>query len=120
MDDLGPPVSYAVLEPGTPVYSSEGEHVGKVTHVLADISEDVFDGVVFDEHEGPGGNRFVDADQIADIHERGLRLKLDTRACHELPRPSANPAVMHDDPVDSGSALSDKLRRAWDLVSGKY
>ncbi|HEX5309544.1 MAG TPA: PRC-barrel domain-containing protein [Solirubrobacteraceae bacterium] len=120
MQDLGAAISYEVLDPGTPVYSSEDEHIGNVTHVLADSSEDVFDGVVIDEREGPGGHRFVDADQIADIHERGLRLKLDTRSCRELPPPSPNPAVMRDDPADSSSALSNKLRRAWDLVSGKY
>ena len=120
MDDLGAPISYEVLEAGTPVYSSDGERVGEVTHVLVDTGEDVFDGVVIDDHEGPGGHRFVDADQVGEIYERGLGLKLDAKACQELPRPSANPAVISDDPADSRSGLSQKLRRAWDLVSGNY
>jgi uncharacterized protein YrrD len=120
MQDLGAAISYEALDPGTPVYSSDGERVGEVTHVLADLSEDVFDGVVIDEREGPGGHRFVDADQIGDIHERGLLLTLDAQSCRELPHPSANPAVMRDDPADSESGLSRKLRRAWDLVSGNY
>lgn len=120
VDDLGAPISYEVLESGTPVYSSDGERIGEVTHVLADTSEDVFDGIVLDESVGPGGHRFVDADQIGEIHEHGLELRIDAGACRELPRPSANPAVMNDDPADSTSALSAKLRRAWDLVSGNY
>ena len=121
MDDHGLPISYEVLEPGTPVYSSDGEHVGEVTHVLSVPEEDVFDGIVIDEHEGQGDHRFADADDVDSIHERAVTLKLDADACRELPAPSANPAVMHDDPADAGgSAISNKLHRAWDLVSGKY
>ncbi|MGA9875575.1 MAG: hypothetical protein WBQ21_07190 [Solirubrobacteraceae bacterium] len=121
MDDSGLPIAYEALEPGTPVYSSDGQQIGEVTHVLSVPEEDVFDGIVLDEREGPGGHRFADANDIGAIHERAVTLKLDAAACHDLPAPSANPAVMHDDPGDSGgSALSNKLRRAWDLVSGKY
>jgi hypothetical protein len=38
----------------------------------------------------------------------------------ELPEPSENPAVMEETPEDEESSLSDKLRRAWDLLSGNY
>lgn len=120
VDNLGEPISYEILSPGTPVYSSDGQRVGAVTHVLADTSEDVFDGVVIKDREERDTHRFVDADQIAEIYERGLELRLDAEACRELPRPSANPAVMRDDPTGSGSGLSAKLRRAWDVVSGDY
>jgi uncharacterized protein YrrD len=120
VDDPGQPISYEVLDPGTPVYSSDGEKIGEVTHVLSVPEKDVFDGIVIDEQEGPRGHRFADADDIDAIHERAVTLKLDAAACRELPKPSANPAVMVDDPADSGSRLSSKLRRAWDLVSGNY
>ncbi len=121
MDDPGLPIAYEALEPGTPVYSSDGQHVGEVAHVLSAPEEDVFDGIVLNEREGPGGDRFADADDVESIHEHAVTLKLDTAACRDLPAPSANPAIMHDDPGDpGGSALSNKLRRAWDLVSGKY
>jgi hypothetical protein len=110
-----------VLEAGTPVCSSDGEVLGEVAHVLSVPEEDVFDGIVIAVHDGPGGHRFADAGDIDAIHERSVMLKLDAAACSDLPAPSANPAVMHDDPSSSGgSALSNKLRRAWDLVSGKY
>jgi hypothetical protein len=120
-DDTGLPISYEVLEAGTRVCSSDGEVLGKVAHVLSVPEEDVFDGIVIAVHDGPGGHRFADANDIGAIHERAVTLKLDAAACSDLPTPSANPAVMHDDPAGSGgSALSHKLRRAWDLVSGKY
>lgn len=116
--DLGLPISYEVLARGTPVLSAEGTEIGTVHHVLADEGADVFDGIVV--AEGVGGHRFADADDVESIHERGVVLRLDADACSRLPRPSANPAVLRDDPTDSSRGLSDKLRRAWDLVSGNY
>jgi len=120
VNDPGLPISYEVLAAGTPVYSSDGQRIGEVTHVLSVPEEDVFDGIVIDEREGAGGHRFADADNVEAIHEHAVTLKLDAAACRELPAPSANPAVMRDDPTDSSSGLSNKLRRAWNLVSGKY
>ncbi|MEO6857779.1 MAG: PRC-barrel domain-containing protein [Solirubrobacteraceae bacterium] len=122
--DLGPAISYHVLPKGTKVLSSDGNDIGTVVHVLADESEDVFDGVVIDTRSGPGGHRFADADDVAEIHEDGLVLKLDQQACASLPEPSANPAVMSDDPANpergESGEIQDKLRRAWDLLSGNY
>ncbi len=119
--DLGAPISYEVLEPGTPVFSSDGEQIGKVAHVLAAEDVDVFDGVVIGEHAFGSGHRFADADEIGSIRERGLVLTLDRAACERLPKPEANPAVMRDDPaVSAADVRRDKLRRAWDLISGNY
>ncbi len=119
MTDLGFPISYEALESGTPVLSSDEELIGKVVHVLADESEDVFDGVVIQLHDE--GHRFADADDIASIHERGLTLKQTAAECEALPEPTANPAVLRDDPtVGPGSGIERKLRRAWDLLSGNY
>lgn len=121
--DLGERCAYQVLEKGTPVYSSDGQSVGTVTHVLDVPSEDVFDGVIIDAAPGGGGHRFVDADDVGDIHERGLVLKLDIAACADLPEPSANPGVMRANIDSIATGHSDdrhaKLRRAWDLISGR-
>ena len=117
----GQPISYEVLEPGTPVYSSDGAQLGTVAHVLAVEDEDVFDGIVVAEHRGAGGHRFADADDIDRIYERAVMLKLDHEAAAHLPEPSANPAVMRGDPSRRTSgALGEKLRRAWDYISGNY
>jgi uncharacterized protein YrrD len=120
MDDLGQPSSYMLLRPGTPVYSSDGEKLGEVEHVLADADLDVFDGFVVDTSVLPGGHRFVDAPQVDEVYERGVVLNVDAVAAERLPKPSANPAEMEvgaDDMVAGPS--HDKLRRAWDLISGK-
>ena len=120
MEDPGLPISYAALDPGTPVYSSDGERIGEVTHVLYVPEEDVFDGIVIAEHVGHDEHRFADADDVEAIHEHAVTLKLDAAACDELPVPSENPAVMRDDPAEGAPGVSDKLHRAWNLISGKY
>jgi uncharacterized protein YrrD len=117
--DIGEPSSYLVLSIGTPVYSSDEQQIGKVKHVLAASDEDVFDGIVIGEHLFGSEHRFADADDIQEIYDRGVVLKLDSAACAELPKPSPNPAVMHDDPAESQSEFRrQRLMRAWDLISG--
>jgi uncharacterized protein YrrD len=117
--DLGNPVSYLVLPEGADVMSSDGHKVGTVEHVLAVPEADVFDGVIVDMRAGPGGHRFADADQIAACYERGVVLTLDRDAAEQLPEPSKNPAAMEADDLTPGG-LDDKLRRAWDYLSGNY
>jgi PRC-barrel domain len=120
MDDFGPPSSYLALEPGTPVYASDGERIGVVEHVLADPDADLFDGIVIDRSVLPGGWRFADADQVDRIYESGVVLTLDRPAAERLPEPSANPGTLKVDPADAEvSKLEEKLLRAWDRISGK-
>jgi uncharacterized protein YrrD len=117
--DLGRPIAYQVLNQGTPVYSADGEQVGKVAKVLAAADEDVFDGIVIEQHLFGEGHRFADADDVDAIFEQGVVLKLDRAQCEQLPRPSANPAVMRDDPAESrADRRHERLMRAWDLISG--
>jgi uncharacterized protein YrrD len=121
MTDYGQQISYEVLARGTPVYSSDGYPVGTVDHVLADERADIFDGVVIAEEHHRRRRRFADADDIERIFERGVVLKCDRAAAEQLPEPTANPPVMRDDPAETRSeALADKLRRAWDYISGRY
>ncbi|HET9592737.1 MAG TPA: DUF2171 domain-containing protein [Solirubrobacterales bacterium] len=86
MEDLGVAISYLVLQRGTPVYSRDGEHVGRVTRVLGDRPTHIFDGIIFDTSAGPGGHRFVDAPEVDSIHERGVVLKIEAGAVDELPK----------------------------------
>jgi len=105
--DLGEPGSYLTLSSGVPVYSSDGERLGAVTHVMAEPDKDIFDGLVFDASPLPGGHRFVDAPEVEAIYERGVVLTIDAAAAEQLPEPGP-------------SDLEIKLRRAWDLISGNY
>jgi len=119
--DLGNPVSYLVLADGVDVVSSDGQKVGTVEHVLAVPEADVFDGLIVDMRSGPGGHRFADADQVASIHERGVVLSLDAEQAAKLPEPAENPATMDASPDDvTPDGLDDKLKRAWDYLSGNY
>ena len=120
--DAGDPVSYLVLEQGTTVLSREGETVGTVAHVLAEEGKDIFDGIVIDTPGGSSGHVFADAEHVAEIREHAVRLTLDLAAAHALPEPTENPAVMSENPgaeIGEGG-VSGKLRRAWELISGKY
>jgi uncharacterized protein YrrD len=116
--DLGNPASYLVIAGGTPVLSSDGHELGTVEHVLADDDADVFDGVIVATR---GGHRFADADQVTAIYERGVVLSVDAAAAERLPEPAENPATLAADPGDTApDGLDDKLRRAWDYLSGNY
>lgn len=105
--DRGAPIAYLALEAGTPVYASGGERLGTVEHVLADSSADIFEGIVLDARGDLGGRRFADAEEIADMYERAVLLRLDRRAAERLPEPKAG-----------SEGVGDKLRRAWDVISG--
>jgi hypothetical protein len=120
MEDLGPPGSYLTLAEGARVLSADGHELGRVEHLLADPDVDVFDGLVIDTSVLPGGHRFVDASQVEEIYERGVVLTVDAAGAEKLPTPSANPGELEVGPDDVvPDQLHDKLRRAWDRISGK-
>src|SRR5918995_1555572 len=109
MADLGDPSSYLSLKEGAPVYSCDGEKVGEVEHVLADPDADIFDGVVLDTSVLPGGHRFVDAEQVEEIFERGVLLKLDRAEAERLPEPSEGAAAMEVGPDDLAEGNESEL-----------
>src|SRR3954465_9538873 len=113
MDDLRAPLAYIAVEQGTPIYSSDGQQLGTLEHVLADVDADVFDGIIIDTSLGPGGWRFVDAPEVEEIHERGVLLKIDAATADQRPAREATPAELRADPADPGeNAAMEKLRRA--------
>jgi hypothetical protein len=106
MEEHGQSRSFLDIDAGVDVVSSDGQRVGALEHVLADEPSGIFDGVIVHTSAGPGGRRFVDAPEVDEFRERAVR---------------ANPAVMrHGGEEDSEGALAQKLRRAWDLISGRY
>jgi hypothetical protein len=121
MDDLGAPSSYAALKRGVHVFSRDGDKLGEVQYVLADPEADVFDGIVLDTSGLPGGLRFADASQVAEINERGVILSLSSTDAEQLPEPSENPGAIEVTGVEDvdRSELSEKLRRAWETISGE-
>jgi hypothetical protein len=86
MEDLGQPVSYLVAKRGIPVFSSDGEKLGRVIQVFAAPEANMFDGILFDTSWGPGGRRFVDAPEVGGIYERGVILKIEAAEVDSLPK----------------------------------
>jgi sporulation protein YlmC with PRC-barrel domain len=111
--DEGLPIAYEVLESGVPVYASGGEQVGTVDHVVAAPEEDIFHGLVI---RGDGGPRFVPADQVASLHERGADLSIDAAAVAALEAPEGGaPAWRLNEP----GVKPGRWQRFVDLVTGK-
>jgi len=98
MPDEGQPIAYGVLEPDVPVYSSQGDQVGTVDHVVAAPELDIFHGIVM---RADGRRVFVAAEQVRELHERGCDLKIDAEAAAALPdaehdaEPSHEPSSWH-------------------------
>jgi hypothetical protein len=119
MDDLGESSSYLAVNKGVPVYSSDGENLGRVVRVMSAPNLDMFDGIVFDITAGPGGHRFVDAPEVGQIYERGVVLKIDATEAAKLEAPEANPGALKVNPADLAGSKRGGLGRFWDRLSGK-
>jgi hypothetical protein len=120
--DHGAPIAYLVLEEGTAVLASDGGDVGTVKRVLALPEDDIFDGLILDTAEG---DRFVDADNVGELYERAVVLKLDSAQARQLPEPTKNPGVLEPSPDDvAGDTPTDqvqyRIRQVWDRISGNY
>jgi len=108
--DEGLPIAYEVLERGVPVYACGGEQVGTVDHVIAAPEEDIFHGLVI------SGPRFVAADDVASLHERGVDLRIDAAAAAALEPPQGGaPAWREREPGVSPG----RWQHFVDLLTGK-
>jgi hypothetical protein len=108
MQDDARRISYQALAKGVPVRASGGEVIGTVEHVLEVPELDVFDGIVLNTSDGL---RFADADQIADITDRYVVLRLPATEAERLGRP-VGPAVYRADPSEhAGGSLHDWFGR---------
>jgi hypothetical protein len=119
VDDLGAPSSYLAVRKGVPVFSSDGEEMGRLVEVLKDAKADMFDGVIFDTTRGPGGHRFVDAPEVGEIFEGGIVLKIDAAEAARLRPPGENPGSIDVNPGEFSPTEPGLLRRAWNFLSGK-
>ncbi len=94
--DEGLPIAYQVVEKGIPVLAADGEQVGTVHHVVAAAEQDIFHGLVI---AVPGhGQRFVEAADVASLHERGVDLRIDSAGVQSLPEPGGGAPVYDEDP----------------------
>lgn len=95
--DEGRPIAYEVLDAGVPVYAADGTSVGTVDHVVAAEREDIFHGLVI---RSDSGRRFVPAEQVATLHERGADLRIGADEVPGLPEPHGGaPSLEVRDPT---------------------
>jgi hypothetical protein len=91
--DEGLPIAYQVLDAGVPVYAAGGEQVGTVDHVVAAPELDIFHGIVM---RVAGGRRFVPAEQVDSLHERGVDLTIGEAEVASLAEPHGGAPVWRD------------------------
>lgn len=84
----GHAIHYSAVQPGTPVYSSDGVEVGRVREVLDNKKEHIFDGVVF--KDAGGALRFADAPEVARTAELAVTLAIDAEQARQLDPPGSH------------------------------
>lgn len=110
---LGPTIAYLAVKDGTPVYDRDGTRVGVVEHVMDEGG--IFEGLIVHTYPLPGRHLYADANQVGEIHERGVLL-------------SVVGADLHDPRRESGrrrrdgreNTLEARLRRALDWISARF
>jgi sporulation protein YlmC with PRC-barrel domain len=106
--DAGHPIHYSAVERGTPVYSSDGEEVGRVDQVIDNYREHILDGFVIETRDGK--LVFADAPEVARTAERAVTLSIDAKAAAALPPPEK--AAPNYRP-NRGGRLSRMLGGGW-------
>jgi hypothetical protein len=113
--DEGLPIAYEVLDKGVPVYASDGTSVGTVDHVVAAPEVDIFHGLVI---RTDSGRRFVAADQVAELHEHGVDLRIGADEAAGLPEPHGGiPDLEVKDPTARSSR--GRWKEIVDMVRGR-
>ena len=79
----GTPIAWLALEEGTPILTSDGAQLGKVSEVIADQQKDIFSGITFK----PGwldAALFIPAEKIESLTEGSVTLSLTARDAENL------------------------------------
>lgn len=87
-----PQVSWMAIEADAPVFSSEGEAVGKVTHVVGDHDADVFTGLAI-SIDVLGPERFIPSERVHGIWPDRIDVGLTKAQIAQLPDYEETPTV---------------------------
>ncbi|MCW2710887.1 MAG: hypothetical protein JWP24_1081, partial [Marmoricola sp.] len=87
--------------------------VGVVEHVQADLDLDIFHGLISRTKPLSGRHLYADADQTAELHERGVVLAVQEGELLEPSSGSARPPAEGREETP----LEARVRRAWDWIS---
>jgi hypothetical protein len=100
------PVSWFLIEPGWKVLDASGEEVGSVDEIVGDSSDDIFNGLSVSTSL-LGRPRYVPSEQVGEITEGQIRLKLTKEQVERLGEFEEPPTTAEILPEDAGT-----LRRA--------
>jgi len=96
---LTDPVSWLLIEPGWSVVTEDGTDVGKVTAVVGDSSNDIFNGLAISTGL-LSKDRYVPSERVGTIVEGTVRLELaehDVSKLDEYDRPPPSEEILPPD-----------------------
>jgi hypothetical protein len=107
---MSDPVSWFVIEPGWKVVDAAGEEIGSVDEVVGDSSDDIFNGLSI-SMSLLGRPRYVPSEEVAEITEGRVQLRLSKDAVERLGEFEEPPTTAEILPDNAGA-----LRRAESAV----
>ncbi len=110
---MADPVSWLLIEAGWKVLAADGTEVGKVDEVTGDSNADIFDGLAI-ATSALGKPRYVPSEQVAEINEGTVRLKLSpeqVEGLDEYLEPATTAQIEADNKGGTGAAISGELRK---------
>ena len=109
---MADPVSWLMIETGWKVIASDGSEVGQVDEIAGDSSLDIFDGLAI--ATSPFGKpRYVPAEQVAEITEGTVRLKLTKEQVDRLGEylePATSAEIEGDNRAGLGASVGAEAR----------
>jgi hypothetical protein len=104
---MADPVSWLMIEPGWKVVASDGNEVGEVDEVAGDSGQDIFNGLAI-ATSAFGKPRYVPAEQVGEITEGTVRLKLTKEQVIQLGE-YLEPATSAEIEADNKSGLGESV-----------
>jgi hypothetical protein len=114
---MADPVSWLMIETGWTVLASDGSDVGQVDEVVGDSSLDIFDGLAI-ATSALGKPRYVPAEQVGEITDGTVRLKLTSEQIDRL-KEYLEPATSAEIEADNKGGLGESLGAEARELEGK-
>jgi len=109
---MADPVSWLMIETGWKVVAADGSEVGQVDEIAGDSNMDIFDGLAI-ATTAFGKPRYVPAEQVAEITEGTVRLKLTEDQVDQLGEylePATSAEIEGDNRAGLGESLGAEAR----------
>ena len=89
---MSDPVSWLLIEQGWKVVDADGEEIGRIEEVVGDTSDDIFNGLAVSTGL-LGKPRYVPAEQVGEITDGRVQLKLSSEHVEHLDDHDPPPAA---------------------------